>query len=581
MLLFLLSTALAAPLEPGDQLDQAIGIHMTDAGLAELGNVVEALLPPVIPFRDIEGEIACDESDATPLTYDLADMDLTITAQDVALETSDGRMDIWMFITLGSSPSTLDISGDCTFLTGLEETCGVQVPVTAATVHVGIEMALEEGAFSSTVDAVEFELSPIGNPLDDCTLSDAIGTLLNQNQNALSDIILDLVLPELEGLSTEIESTLNDGLSALQLDTEIAFGDGSVRLELMPTALNLQENGLFIGMGSKLTPDALTNCVGEIPPFEAVTEAWPSLTGEAWSTGLPYDVGLFIGRDFVDFTMYNLWAAGVLCIAIDEIQSAPVNTDLMSVFLGDELDELFQQRADAALSISIPSPPTVQFYEDDPVLGLVIDTMHLEMASILDSRWIRLFQTSMTGEIGIDPGLTKSALSPRIDLPDSLFDMEESYSEILSDGYSEGMVELMNVLLTTGLLPLDGLPSIALPNLMGAGVGSVFWLTSDDELWQGGFILLDTQDVEAIVAPGCSGSAGLGCNGESSDVDVFAILGCSGDDPLGCGESAGGCDEEAGCEGAGCSTRDGRLRLPLGRWVLLAFVAIVFRARRK
>jgi len=581
MLLFLLSTALAAPLEPGDQLDQAIGIHLTDAGLAELGNVVEALLPPVIPFRDIEGEIACDENDATPLSYNLADMDLTITAQDVALETSEGRMDIWMFITLASSPSTLDISGDCTFLTGLEETCGVQVPVTAATVHVGIEMGLSEGVFTNTVDAVEFELSPIGNPLDDCTLSDAIGTLLNQNQNALSDIILDLVLPELEGLSTEIEGTLDDGLSALQLDTEIAFGAGSVRLELMPTALNLQDNGLFIGMGSRLTPDALSSCVGEIPTFEALTESWPTLTGEAWSTGLPYDVGLFIGRDFVDFTMYNLWAAGVLCMEIEEIQDAPVNTDLMSVFLGEELDELFPERADAELSITMPTPPTVRFYEDDPVMGLMIETMYLEMGSVLDQRWIRLFQTSMAGEVAIDPGLTKSTLNPRIELPDALFDMDESYSEILSDGYSEGMVELINVLLTTGLLPLDTLPTLTLPNLLGAGVGNVFWLTSEDELWQGGFILLDTQDVEAIVAPGCSGSTGLGCNGESSEVDVFAILGCNGDDPLGCGESAGGCDEEASCEGGGCSTRDGRLQLPLGRWILLAFVAIVFRARRQ
>ena len=580
MLFFLTATAIAGSLAPGDSLEESVGIHLTDAGLAQLGNVVEALLPPVIPFTNVSGELECDDDDANPLSYTLADMAITITAQDVALETSEGRLDLWMFITIASSPSTLEISGDCTFLTGLEETCGVEMPVTAATVHVGLQMGMENEQITTTVDAVDFELSPIGNPLEDCTLADAIGTLLNQNYNALSDLILGMVLPELEGLSTEIESTLNDGLGALQFDTEIAFGAGSVQLEIYPTALNLSENGMFIGLGSRVTPESLSDCVGEILDFETQGEGWPAISGEAWSTGLPYDIGLLLGRDFIDYTLWSLWASGVLCIEIEEIQGTPMNTDLMAIFLGERIEKLFPSRAEARLSVQMPSPPTAAFYEDDPVLGLVIDSMQMEMAAVLDARWTRLFQTQMQGEIGIDPGLGANALSPMIDVPDDLFEMEETYSELMEEGYAEALGELMDVLIASNLLPLDALPNMSLPDLMGAGIDSVFWLTSDDALWQGGFVLLDTRSVQAIEAPGCSGSAGLGCDGDSAEVDVFAMLGCDGDDPLGCGESSSGCDDEASCEGSGCTTHNGRLNLPLGRWFLLAMTALVFRARR-
>ena len=117
MLFLLAASALAAPISPGDSLEESLGIHLADAGLAELGNVVEALLPPSIPFTNVSGELSCDSDDANPLNYTLGDMELTITAQDVAIETSPGRMDIWMFITIASSESTLDLNGDCTFLT--------------------------------------------------------------------------------------------------------------------------------------------------------------------------------------------------------------------------------------------------------------------------------------------------------------------------------------------------------------------------------------------------------------------------------------------------------------------------------
>jgi hypothetical protein len=584
MIFFLTATALAGPLAPGDLLPEAIGIHITEAGLAEMGNVVEALLPPVIPFSNVSGEIACNEDDATPLSYELADMAITITAQDVALETSQDRLDLWMFITIASSPSTLAISGDCTFLTGLDEVCGVEMPVTSATVHVGLVMELQNEQITTTVDAVEFELSPIGNPLEDCTLADAIGTLLNQNGNALSDLILGMVLPELEGLSTEIETTLNDGLGSLKLDTDFSFGAGSTQLELFPTELNLSDNGMFIGLGARITPESLTTCVGEILDFETEGEGWPALTAEAWSTGLPYDLGLLLGRDFIDYTLWSLWASGVLCMEIDEIQDAPVNTDLMAVFLGDEMDTLFPVRADARLSVFMPAPPRVAFYEDDPVLGLVVDAMHMELSAVLNARWSRLFQTTMRGEVEIDPGLSASALAPSIELPDSLFDMEETYSELMEAGFSKAMGELLDVLLSTKLLPLDSLPTLPLPDLMGAGIDSVFWLTSEDELWQGGFVLLNTQSVQAIEAPGCSGSTGIGCDGGGTDVDVFSMLGCDGEDPLGCGESGAGCEdggcEDGGCESSGCTTHNGRLNLPVGRWFLLGLTGLVFRARR-
>ena len=141
------------------------------------------------------------------------------------------------------------------------------------------------------------------------------------------------------------------------------------------------------------------------------------------------------------------------------------------------------------------------------------------------------------------------------------FTFTEPYNELLDDGYSAGIADLLPTLLES-LLPADLLPTIALPTWQGIGLGEVEWIPSDDGQWQGGFATLNTDEVVPLELSGCSG-----CSGDT------------GSDPLGCSDSAG-CGD-SGCDsGSSCAT-GGRPNVASGRLAMLAGLIALFGTRRR
>ena len=185
-------------------------------------------------------------------------------------------------------------------------------------------------------------------------------------------------------------------------------------------------------------------------------------------------------------------------------------------------------------------------------------------------------------EIGFDPGITSTMLSPELLIGDELLILEERWSDLLSQGYAAGLSGFVETILATDLIPTDILPTMSLPTLMGAELDGLFWIPTTDGQWQGGYILLDTDSVEPIEAPGCSGDGALGCDTNSDD--ILYAFGCSSDDPLGCGGETSGCgeSESSGCGDAGCSSaHTGKLPWPMGRWFVFGLTMCAFRVRRR
>jgi len=580
---FILQPTLAGTLEPGQDLEEAIGIHITQGGLMALGDIVEGVMPDGIPVTNITGEQYCSDGDAAPIEFSLGDMEMYLTAQSIELDTSNGLLDFWFYMTMSSTATTLDVSGDCTFLTDLEETCGVQLPVTAITMHLPISMEIVDGAFDVTSEELEFTISPVGNMLSDCILSDAIGTLLNQDENAISNMIYSMVLPALEEASSDIDTVIEEALEAMNISTDLSLGGANLGIDLFPSALTLSESGLGIGLGARVTPDSFNSCVLEPGDgSETLGGSWPILGNTAPDSNLPYDIGLLINRDFVDHLLWNVWASGGLCIDLTTLDGIPVNTDLIGTFLNDEFHSLFPAREDAQIEIVPGLPPVVEFYGDDPSMGVLIEDLFVELYANLDGRRSRVFQTAMGGEIGFDPGITSTMLSPELLIGDELLILEERWSDLLSQGYAAGLSGFVETILATDLIPTDILPTMSLPTLMGAELDGLFWIPTTDGQWQGGYILLDTDSVEPIEAPGCSGDGALGCDTNSDD--ILYAFGCSSDDPLGCGGETSGCgeSESSGCGDAGCSSaHTGRLPWPMGRWFVFGLTMCAFRVRRR
>ena len=572
--LLMVSGALQHQAYAGDldgTVEEAVALHLTGQGLDHLGDLVEALVPDTFPITAGGGSLDCDDDSSTPaLAYHLSDLDLLLSVDDVRLSTASGTLALTLFGTLNSSAATLTAQGSCSILEDVDETCGVQLPTTALQADLSIAIREEKGAFVVEVAPMTVDISPVGNPLSDCTLASAVGTLLGQDSYAISQLLLDQIEPALADLSPTIAGAVQDALSSLAFETEFALLEGAaLGISLYPSRLELSEAGLIVGLGADIVGGDSAPCVD--------TSAGPPLTGAGWpdfgenvsDTSLRYDVGLFVGRDFVDHLLWSAWGSGALCIGLEELNGAPLSSGLMSSFFGDEVAVLFGDSAPARLEIAPAVPPRAIFSDDQPPVAIGLEQLGVELYTALDARTLRALRVDVSGELGLNVGLHEGVLGTELLIDSDALDFDETYSELLWPGYSIGLPSLVELALG-GLLPDDLLPTVTLPYLLGAELSEVVWMPTPDDAWLGGYLLLDTTSVQAIpLGTGCSADS-LACDGAGPgfELDLEAALGCGG-------EGGFGCDGSDGCASGG------RLFIPTGRLFPVLFVLLGALLRRR
>ena len=563
--------------EVGAAVDEAVAVHVTGAGFAQLGDAVRRVVPEVLAIEASSGELECAEGDATPLDWSLDALDIELTVDEVAIDTSAGGIDLSLYATLRSSASSLTVVGDCTVLTDLDEVCGLELPTTAMQVTMAIDIVEDEGVFDVTVTDPTFDISPLGNPLSDCTFASAVGTMLGQDPALLSNLIASLIAPELEALGPSLEAPLEDTLNGLQIATSVDLLGTPLDIDLYPTALTMDDAGLVLGLGAQLTPGAVSDCVDSSSGSALRESGWPAFGETAPDSDLPYDAGVFLGAGFIDHALFNVWASGALCLdagalAADLIPGG-LNTDFLGPLLGEEFEALFPVAKPVTLLLSAPTAPVGGFSDDGPPLHILADDLTLDLYAELDHRQTRVFQVQGDADIGLDVQLADNTLATALVLEDPAVDFVETYHELLGPGFSEGLGGLVGTLLAT-VIPADLLPTIALPDLLGVQLASLIWLPSADHSWQGGFLAIDTSGVQAVELAGCS-LDGFGCDGGDLGVelDLETLLGCSADSGLGCEDST--CSTGGS---RGVATRAVRGRLALG--LLMVGTLLGLRRRR-
>jgi len=574
--LFLGLSPAAHAAEVGAPVDEALLVHLSPGGFAALGDAVTRAVPESFQIEASSGQLACAESDASPLDWSLDPFDIVFTIDHVELNTESGGIDLELYATLSSSPSALTVQGDCTVLTGLDETCGLELPVTAMQVTMDVDIAEADGVFDVTVTNPTFDISPIGNPLSDCTFASAVGTMLGQDEALLADLIANLVAPELDALGPTLEQPIEDTLNSLQIETSLDLLGTPLDLTLYPSALVLDENGLALGLGAEVTPGAVSDCVDSSAGSDLFPAGWPEVGPTAPDSVLPYDAGILIGANLIDHALYTVWASGALCLdagalAADILPSG-LTTDFLGPLLGESFSELFPESQPVTLLLKAQTPPVGAFDEDGAPVHILANDLTLDLYTELDHRAVRVFQVNGTADIGLDVSLADNTLSTGLLLDDPAVDFVETYNELIGPGFGEGLGALVGTLLTS-LIPSDLLPSIPLPDLLGVKIDALVWLPNADGSWQGGFVDIDTSGVQPTEVAGCS-LDGVGCDGGDLgiELDLETILGCSTDTALGCEDSTcatGG--------SRGLATRAVRGRLALG---LLIFGSLLGLRRR-
>jgi hypothetical protein len=557
----------------GDPIDEAVAVHVSTAGFDQLGEAVARVMPEVITIEASSGALECAESDPTPLDWSLDPVDVYLSIDEVGIDTTAGDIVISVYATLASSASALTVLGDCTVLTDLDETCGLELPTTAMNITMNVDITETDGVFDVTVTDPAFDISPVVNPLSDCTFASAVGTILGQDPELLSTLIASLVAPELDALGPSLEAPLEDALNGLQIDSSVDLLGTPLDISLYPSALTLDEQGLVLGLGAELVPGSVSDCVDSSAGSDLAEVGWPTLDGTAPDSTLPYDAGIFLGVDFIDHALYTVWASGALCLdagalAADFIPGG-LNTDFLGALLGEDFEALFPEAQPITLLLSVPTPMRGAFDDDGAPVHVLVDDLTLDLYSEFEHRQTRIFQVQGKADIGLDVTIDENTLTTALVLDDPAVDFTESYHELIGPGFSDGLAALIGTLLTS-LIPDDLLPSLALPDLLGVQIDALIWLPNSDQTWQGGFVSIDTSGVEPVELTGCS-LDGVGCDGGDLGVelDLETLLGCSGDTSLGCDDSTcatGG--------SRGLVTRAVRGRVALGAFVMAMLVGL-------
>ncbi len=568
-----LHAAEAQAAAPGDPVPEALAVHLSRGGLDHIGDALQAVIPPTIEVLASSGSLECAAGDARPLSWSLEPLDFQISVDDVVIDPSTGELLVTLYATLNTSTSTLSTSGDCSVLTDLSDTCTVDLPTTALEINFGLAITESAGRFRATARPASLSISPVGNPLSDCTLASAIGTMLGQDPLIISDLLAEAIEPSLDALGPSLETGVEDTLNSLQISTSITLLDAELGLEISPTLLELSERGLVLGLGATVTPDALSDCVDSSGGSSLSGGGWPELSETAGDTTLPYDAGLLLGADFLDHTLYTAWATGVLCLdagsLLGAIAADGLTTDFIGGLIGDDFEALFPPGGQAWLNIQATEPPTARFTADNPPLHVDLKGMEVELFAVLDHRKVRVFQSAGEADIGLDLRVEEGTLTTALVLQDPAINLEETYTELLGPGYSEGLEALFGTFLG-GVIPADMLPTIALPLPLGLAVESLSFVPQAEGRWQGAHARLDLSGVEPAELAGCS-LDGFGCDGGSVGVelDVNALLGCD--------SAATGCEDTA-CATATPGTRQ---RAARGRVALIGLLGLGLLLRRR
>ncbi len=370
---------------------------------------------------------------------------------------------------------------------------------------------------------------------------------------------------------------MQDALDAMVLDTSVALGDAALDLSVRPTEVVADEGGLQVRLAVDLGgTDEPSPCAdAEAWPWEPPGADWPVLVDStAPGSTLTYDGGLLLSRELVDRLLWEVWAAGGLCLDLGELSGLDLTSDFLAPFLDPAFGELFVEPSPLALRLAPGPPPAAVLSADTPPLAIAVDDLGLELVGALDERSVRLFRVGLAAQVGVDPGVTAEEIVPAILLDPIDLAMTETYNPFLPVGFSGGLEDLVATLLPSFLPELGATP---LATAAGIGLGDVFYVPTDDDAWLGAYALLDTSAVEPVEVTGCSG-ASLGCSAEGGDtgaeLDLDTLLGCS---DAGC--SAEGCASD-GCADAGCSA-GGPVLPGLGRAFTALALALLALLRRR
>jgi len=600
-------------LPPGAFLPDGMSIDLTKAGLAKpIELLVEGIPPELVigttPGQELINLLLCSE--------DLQVQNLTVFTEfqtaTVSASAAGMFLDVDMALRVNSStnPAWVVLDGcfdfEC-FLYTDPATLLVELPMQLALVPGQERIDLQLGPLSQNIGwLVENRVHFGGCPLID------INEYLVENWGLdLIDFVIDELIDtlenELDGMLIELETTVEDALTALWLEDTLELGNAVIHYQIEPTAVEHTNAGLRLKLGGSVEPLVMDPCVDRFDPGGSpwTPSQLPELQGFIPTTSLGYDASIVLSDDLPNQALWSLWRAGALCFEASELGGSPLTTTLLGVMLGpdllEEMEGVLGVGAPMLVRVVPERVPEVRYDGDFPV-RLEVPELHVEFwADVLD-RPTRLASITgdlmgvvdasidSTGALVFDIALQNEELRERVTYNEFFPALDAELASALPGLIDLAIGSLLGIELAGGVAPL--------PTLLGFGLDSMWLQPSGDFAFApdhvGAYVTVGPSDGGGDIA--CESAGCEAMDGCATADGCAAAQGCEagGEGLLGGGcalPEEGGCDAQdlviqGGCTGElGTSTdegcRIGPPRLRIGTMDAVVFSLLLLWRRRR
>jgi len=565
------SIAGAETLAPGGKVNKAVTANMTPDGIDFLLDQGLTLLPDQIAVPDLSGSQGCLFSTLNYSVYQGQPTNgVNVNITSATLTPHQGYFSLAISGAVAGTGTDLDGNGDThTFAvtrvqySGCGTSCNngehavIRLLSTPFAVSTELDLTLVIDPVTgeptveatTTLDREDITLNLNGLDAAGCAAIDIIVAavkpfITNTVKDQIIDMVNDTLLPAIE-----------DGFEAVRFDDTISLAGADVAIKVLPSALDIRDNGVAISMSSQMEALTPTTCVPiDTGAGSQFTPGEPPQYGITSPGGSNYDTAASISDDFVNQALFSVWHAGLFCQELSETGGNPLTTEMLALAgLAGPLNRIgVEDGAPMTVVIKAYETPTATF-SDDPHVNLRLKRLEISILTMVHDRMARIVALDLTVDAGANILIdAANVLSIALDLTPENINGNVSYTELINGEDADSLLALLPVIVGQFLPTLtDSLPTIDLGSLAGVG------LENPEFLAEQGFGGTPNDTLSAYTGLVATGACGVGGAGS----------GC------GVGGGTGGCS--MGGSGRGAATDVGLLALAL------CPLAVVLHRRRR
>lgn len=561
--LYLAATpALAADkIPPGERVEEALSLQVTQEGLDQLEQVVEDLVPTLIPadalaIPDINVDVAVAQVDLTNANATIEVNSVNIVpkaAVPATLTPARLEMTLNADLLLGSAADPYNMH-----IATIFDWCDDPGHLTAnVAMKINLSLSVVTLPGGERGFDVNIDLPSNGVVINTLNVQGACDTVLNIVGNALKDVLVNsVILPQIEPLIADLEPTIEEALKAASISQSLDLLGKTIDLQLVPKQVFITNNGLELQYSAGASAPTQDPCIADHDPGGSLETATP-----VPGIGLaPADlaIGAYVADDFINQVLYAAFRSGVLCVNVDKDLVGsnlpiPLDSSLIPLIGGQDYNAIIPAVAAPLIIRTIPGKVPTVVVDGAHDVGINLKDFRLNFVTEIESRQANVIGLSMTANVGVDlpfDGNTGELAINLDSLDASAFQIEVTQAMIpgTEAGIATSFTGLLDTILGAALGSLTDSLAFTLPSFSGLGLNKL-------EIGPGG----DQQDwLLANVG------LGLVSYGGGTDTGAGGDGGCGG-----CGGSSSSC--------GGCSSTGG---LPAGA-PLFVFVPLWLMRRRR